>query len=193
MSSIIGVTPLPSPHLIMPQGRLAATQAVMNQGLAASGAGGAQPWSDAANAILAWPFTIETSTPIYKAVATKGTPDTSKHWEVGVWDADYTKLMTTGSVTVTSGSNEPQAAAFTSSFTLDAGLYYCGMVYDATASTPWYAWSAGTAGAAVWQSVGCWRQSGVTIGSLAASATPGDITNAVFPAFGLITRSAFDA
>ena len=62
----------------------------------------------------------------------------------------------------------------------------------ATTTAQIYRWSIATNGTQTWQSMGCWRQSGITLGSLGSTATPGDMSNIAFPLFGLITRSVFD-
>jgi hypothetical protein len=155
-------------------------------------ASGASPWSDAANCLLAFPFVLESQTTFYKGFWVNGSA-AGGNTEVGIWDDAFNKLVTTGSVAGASNS-VPQAAAFASSATptLSPGRYYAGIAHSATTTNQLFRWSAGTAGN-YWQALGCWRQSGITLGSLAATATPGDMTNAGFPLFGLITRSGFDA
>lgn len=110
--------------------------------------------------------------------------------EVGIWDDAYNKIITTGAVAGANTNSVPQSAAFTATVTLPPGLYYAGMAYNATTTNTHFRFAASVI--AVWQAMGCWRQAAITLGSLAATATPGDMSNVAFPLFGLITRSAYD-
>lgn len=152
---------------------------------------GASPWSDAANALLAFPFVLERDTTFYKGFWVNGSA-AGGNSEVGIWDESYNKLVTTGSV-VGSGNSVPQAAAFAAGATprLPPGRYYAGMAHSATTTGQLFRWS-NTGANALYQAFGCWRQAGITLGSLAATATPGAMTNIGFPLFGLISRSVFD-
>lgn len=189
MSNPIGLRAMPSPPVISPSCRLA--NRLGGAGFA-SPASGASPWSDAANCLLGFPFVLEAQTTFYKGFWCNGSA-AGGNYEVGIWAADFTKLVTTGSVAAGS-SNVPASAAFASSATptLPPGLYYAGIAHDATTTNQIMRYNLATTGAAFLQAYGCWRQSGITLGSLAATATPGDMTNVAFPFFGLITRSVFD-
>ncbi len=192
MAAPVGIQNMLSPPTITLSSRCATGGRLSRTGAAAA-ASGISPWSDAANSLLAFPFVIETPTKFYKGFWVNGaTP--GGNTEVGIWDEGYAKIVTTGSV-LGSGASIPQAAAFAAAAqpTLAPGLYYAGIAHDAITTTQLFRWSIATTGAAIWQSLGCWRQAAITLGTLAATATPGDMTNVAFPLFGLITRSAFDA
>lgn len=152
-------------------------------------ASGVSPWSDAANKLLAFPFVLERQTTIYKAFWLNGSA-AGGNSEAGIWDSAYNKIVTTGSI-AGSGNSAPQAADLTDT-TLDPGLYYAGMAHNATTTNQLTRWSLATLGIGVLMAMGCWTQTGITLGSLASTATPGDMTNVAFPVFGLITRSNFD-
>ncbi len=190
MSRPIGLRPMPSPPVItaVSRGALGGSMIVRMGGT--TPATGTSPWSDAANSLLAFPFVIEVDTTFYKGFWVNGSA-AGGNSEVGIWDAAYNKIVTTGSV-AGSGNSVPQAAAFASSATpkLQPGLYYAGMAHSATTTNQLARMSCGSSG--LLQAAGCWKQAGITLGSLAATATPGDMTNAVFPFFGLITRTVFD-
>ena len=190
MSRPIGVQNLPSPPTITPASRLAIGHAMVRISNS-SAASGASPWSDAANSLLAFPFVLEAPrTTFYKGFWLNGS-SAGGNSEVGIWDADYNKITTTGSV-LGSGNSVPQAAALAATVTLPPGLYYAGMAHSATTTNQVFRWSFATLGTAMWMGCGMWKQAGITLGSLAATATPGDLTNVAFPVFGLITRSVFD-
>ncbi len=153
-------------------------------------ASGVSPWSDAANCLLAFPFTIEAPTTFYKGFWVNGS-SAGGNSEVGIWDVNYNKITTTGSQ-AESGNSVPQAFALAATIILPPGRYYAGMAHSATTTNQVFRWSVATTGISLWQAMGCWRQSGITLGSLAATATPGDMSNIAFPLFGLITRTFFD-
>jgi len=186
-------TRLPSPPIITIASRLSVGGAFARIG-AGVAATGASPWSVTANSILAFPFVLETQTICYKGVWVNG-GTVGSNYEVGIWDnaASPNKIITTGSVAAAGSANVPQAAAFTSTVTLPPGQYYAGIAHNATTTAHISRWSLATTGAAFWQSFGCWLQAGITLGSLAATATPADMTNVAFPLFGIITRTVFDA
>lgn len=189
MSRPIGSRMMPAPALITPACRLSLGSGF--GGWQSAPASGTSPWSDAANCLLAFPFQLEAQTTFYKGFASTGS-SAGSNFEVGIWDDAYNKIVTSGSVSGGAVASVPVIADFTDT-TLPPGLYYAGMACNATTTNRWTRWSVATTGAAIWQSAGCWRQSGITLGSLAATATPGDMTNVAFPVFGLITRSVFDA
>lgn len=187
MSRPIG-GPLPSPPVITLGCRLGipSMRSMVNTGATS----GASPWSDAANCLLAFPFVLEApTTTFYKGFWCNGSAAGSNA-EVGIWNEAYEKITTTGSVGG-SGNNVPQSAALASTVTLPPGLYYAGMASNSTTTNRYMRWSV-TGNLRFMTLLGCWRQSGITLGSLAATATPGALTNAGWPLFGLITRSGFD-
>lgn len=187
MSRPVGLRPLPSPPIITIGSRLSIGGILRGFTGGVVPASGVSPWSDAANCLLAHPFVLEDHrTTFYKAFWWNGSA-AGGNSEVGIWDAAYNKIVTTGAV-AGSGNSVPQVADLTDT-TLPPGLYYAGMAHSATTTNQITRWAAT---ASQWQSLGCWRQSGITLGSLAATATPGDMTNVGFPSFGLITRSVFD-
>lgn len=191
MSRPVALRPLPTPPVITLASRCSIGGSIRTVGAAAPSSG-ASPWSDAANCLLAFPFVLEAhSTTFYKGFWVNGS-SVSNNSEVGIWDESYNKIVTTGSIG-NSGGNVPQSNAFASSATptLPPGLYYAGMASNTTTTNRYFRWSSGTSGN-WWQAMGCWRQSGITLGSLAATATPGDMSNLAFPLFGLITRSSYD-
>ncbi len=192
MAAPVGIRNMPSPPTITLSSRCATGGRLSRTGAAAA-ATGVSPWSDAGLCLLAFPFVIETPTQFYKGFWVNGSAGTGSS-EVGIWDEAYAKIVTTGSV-AHSGASVPQAAAFAAAAQpiLAPGQYYAGIAHTATTTNELTRWSIATTGAAIWQSQGCWRQAAITLGSLAATATPGDMTNVAFPLFGLITRSAFDA
>lgn len=183
---------LPTPPVISPQSRLSLGMAL--RGIGGVPASGASPWSDAANSLLAVPFVLEAAeTTFYKAWWLNG-GTVGNNTEAGIWDANYNKIVTTGSVANAGTASLPQAAAFASSATptLPPGLYYMGIAHDSTTTGHFFRWSVATVGTALWQGLGCWKQAAITLGSLAATATPASLTNVALPTFGLITRSVFD-
>jgi hypothetical protein len=188
MSTLIGqLGNLASPPTITPACRLSLGGAIARTGAGAA-ASGASPWSDAANCLLACPFVLETKTTFYKGFWVNGTA-AGGNTEVGIWDSAYNKITTTGSV-AGSGNSVPQVAALAATTTVPPGNYYMGIAHSATTTGQLYRWAAALS--AYWQALGCWKQASITLGSLAATATPGDMTNVAFPIFGLITRSVFD-
>ncbi len=190
MSASVGIRNLASPPIITLASRCSAGGAISRLGLGAA-ASGASPWSDAANCLLAFPFVIESPTTFYKGMWVNG-GSVGGNSEVGLWDASFNKIVTTGSI-AGSGASVPQSTALSSTVTMPPGLYYAGMAHDATTTGQLIRWSVATIGIALFQGLGCWRQSGITLGSLGATATPGDLTNVAFPVFGLITRTVFAA
>lgn len=181
-----GFGALQSPPVITLASRCAWARGAFAAGSAASGI---SPWSDAANSILAFPFVIECQTTFYKGFWVNGSA-AGGNSEVGIWDDAFNKIVTTGSI-VGTGNSVPQAADITDT-TLPPGLYYAGMAHNATTTNQLFRWSVATIGIALWMSIGCWKQGGITLGSLGATATPADLSNVAFPVFGLITRSVFD-
>ena len=153
-------------------------------------ASGASPWSDAASSVLAFPFVLEAQTTIYKGFAVTGSAPGS-NFEVGVLDASFNKLVSSGSVSGGAVASVPVMADVTDTI-LPPGLYYAGMSCDATTTGRWSRWSLATLGTAVWMAAGCWKQASAGPGSFPTTATPADLTNVAFPLFGLITRSVFD-
>jgi hypothetical protein len=190
MSRTYGLRALPTPPMVTFASRCSLGMVRSISGAAATGV---SPWSNAANALLAFPFVLEAPTTFYRGFWVNGSA-AGGNSEVGIWDEDYNKICTTGSV-AGSGNSVPQSTAFTGgvfgSYGLPPGLYYAGMAHDATTTNQLFRWSVATHGAAAWQAEGCWREAGVTLGSLAATATPGDMTNIAFPLFGLITRADY--
>lgn len=180
---------LTSPPVITLASRCAQGGAISRTGVGAA-ASGASPWSDAANSLMAFPFVIEAETTFYKGMWVNGA-SVGGNSEVGLWDENFNKITTTGSVGG-SGASVPQAAALASTVTMPPGLYYAGMAHSATTTGQVFRWSVATIGIALWMSMGCWKQAGITLGSLGATATPADLTNVAFPIFGLITRTVFD-
>lgn len=189
MSRRFGLRGMPSPPVITLASRSSIGSGLIKTATAAP-ATGISPWSDAANCLLAFPFVLEQMTTFYKGFWVNGSA-AGNNSEVGIWDDAYNKITTTGSV-AGSGNSVPQAATLGATVTLPPGLYYAGMAHNATTTNQLFRWSVGTQGQAYWQAMGCWRQSGITLGSLGSTATPGDMTNIAFPLFGLITRSVFD-
>jgi len=157
----------------------------------ASAASGASPWSDAANTVLAFPFVLEATTTIYKGFAVTGTSPGS-NFEVGILDADYNKIVSSGSISGGAVASVPVMADLTDT-TLPPSLYYAAMSCNATTTGRWFRWSPTTIGIALWMAMGCWKQASAGPGSFPTTATPADMTNVAFPLFGLITRSVFDA
>jgi hypothetical protein len=181
---------LPSPPNIWVGGRLSiggtAGRSSANPGT------GVSPWSDAANCLLGVPFQLEAArTTFYKGWWLNGSSAGTTAAEVGIWDEAYNKITTTGSV-VGSGNDIPQSSALATTVTLGPGRYYMGMAANQTTTNRWSRFSVATVGVALWQGLGCWKQAAITLGSLAATATPADITNVALPAFGLLTRTVFD-
>ncbi len=191
MSRPVGLTAMPSPPIITLASRVAfgATLARTGPGNAASGA---SPWSGAANVLLAFPFVLEAPrTTIYKGFAITGS-SAGSNFEVGILDASFEKIVSSGSVSGGAVANTAVMADLTDT-TLPPGLYYAAMSCDATTTGRWFRWSpAGAAAIAFWMAFGCWQQAAAGPGSFPTTATPADITNAAFPLFGLITRSVLD-
>jgi len=153
-------------------------------------ASGTSPWSDAANTLLAFPFVLEAQTTIYKGFAVTGAGTISNNFEIGILDADYNKLVSSGSVSAGSTVNIPVMADITDTI-LPPGQYYAGMSCSVTTTGQWFR-LAGVNNFA-WQALGCWKQASAGPGSFPSpTATPADLTNVAFPLFGLITRSVFD-
>lgn len=192
MAILVGIEPWPSPPVIVPGGRLGLGCGAMTRGGFGAPASGASPWSDAANCLLAWPFVLETQTTFYKGFWVNGSGTIGGNREVGIWDDSYNKIVTTGAIAA-SGTSVPQASVFASSATptLGPGQYYIGMACSVTTTGNQFRWPVTTIGAGIQQGLGCWKQASITLGSLAATATPGDITNIAFPVCGLITRSGY--
>lgn len=178
----LNARPLPSPPLINPCCRLGTKLGVRMSGPASS----TSPWSDAANAILAFPFHIEDPTTIYKAYWLNGSSMVG-NMEVAVYDKDYVKLATTGSIAL-SGASAPQVATL-STLRLGPGRYYCAAAHDSTGANHIQSTANNIP---LLESLGFWRQASITLGSLPSPATPGPITNTRWPSYGLITRTAFD-
>lgn len=190
MSRTVGIRARPSPPTITLSSRLSLGGAISRLGAGAA-ASGASPWSGAANVLLAFPFVLEVQTTIYKGFAVTGASPGS-NFEVGVLDAAFAKIVSSGSISGGAVANIPVMADLTDT-TLPPGLYYAGMSCDATTTGRWARWSIATTGAAFWQSYGCWQQASAGPGSFPSpTATPADIANVAFPLFGLITRSVFD-
>lgn len=191
MSRPIGLRPMPASPAISILSRESIGGGTIARMAGTTPATGTSPWSDAANSLIAFPFVIDVDTTFYKGFWVNGSAAGS-NGEVGIWDASYNKIVTTGSV-AGSGNSVPQSSAFASSATpkLPPGLYYAGMAWNATTTNRLCRFG-GIPITGFWQVLGCWKQAGITLGSLAATATPGDITNAVFPYFGVITRTVFD-
>ncbi len=188
MSSI---SPQPSPPTITIASRLALGQSPLRM-TNAGAATGVSPWSDAAICLLAFPFVLEVQTTFYKGFIVNGSAPGGLT-EVGIWDADYNKIVTTGTFTG-AGASLPSSSGFAAAATptLAPGLYYAGIAHNATTTNRFTRFSLATYGIAIWQAAGCWREAAITLGALAATATPADMTNIAFPVFGLITRSVFD-
>lgn len=179
-------SPLPSPPTIVPGSRVSCTPM---RSLTSGPASGASPWSDAANTILAFPFVLEATTTIYKGFAVTGASPGS-NFEVGILDASYNKIVSSGTTAGGAVASVPVMADLTDT-TLPPGLYYTAMSCDATTTGRWTRW-APTNGIAYLMSLGCWKQAAAGPGSFPTTATPADLTNLAFPLFGLITRSVFD-
>lgn len=175
--------PMPSPPVITLASRLASYKANV------TASSGASPWSDAANTLMAFPFVLEAQTTIYKGFAVTGTSPGS-NFEVGILDADYNKIVSSGSVSGGAVASVPVMADFTD-VTLPPGLYYAGMSCNATTTGRWFRFSVTTTGIPYFMSIGCWKSANAP-GSFPSTATPADLTNIAFPLFGLITRSVFD-
>lgn len=191
MSRTQGLRNMGPPPLISLVSRCSAGGAMMRFGIGAV-ASGASPWSDAANCLLAFPFVVESPTLVNKFFWTNGA-SVGGNSEIVLYDAAFAKVGTSTGSVAGSGAGVPQSTAPTGgAFTIPPGLYYAAMAHDATTTGQLVRWSAGTAGN-FWQAMGCWRQASITLGSLPATATPGDMTNVGFPLFGIITRTVFDA
>lgn len=189
MSRPIGTGPLPSPPVITMASRLS-----QGAGLIRSGAGtpssGVSPWSDAANTVQAFEFTLEATTTFYKGFATTGSAPAS-NFNIGLYDENYSLIASTGSVASGAVALVPVVGTLSGTPRLPPGLYYAGMLANATTTNLWCRWSVATFGAELWQSMGCWKYAD-DVTTLDATAVPADITNVAFPLFGLITRSVFD-
>jgi hypothetical protein len=157
-----------------------------------SPASGASPWSGAANVLKAVPFVLEAQTTFYKAFWAMGSAGGTANREVGIWDADYNKIVTTGAVAGDNSNSVPQVAALSATTTLPPGQYYMGMAFAATTTNTNHRWAVTTQGQPSARAMGCWIQASITLGSLAATATPAVYDNVAIPVFGLITRSVFD-
>ena len=175
----------PSPPVILPCSRVGTYARAL---FSSSPGSGVSPWSAGANDLLAFPFVLEATTTIYKGFACTGSAAGS-NFEVGILDADYNKIVSSGSVSGGAVASVPVMADFTD-VTLPPGLYYAGMSCDATTTNRWTRWSASITG--LFQSAGFWKQASAGPGSFPTTATPADLTNVAFPLFGLITRSVFD-
>jgi hypothetical protein len=177
----------PSPPTITPVSRIAIGTQIA---AAFNGPGsGTSPWSDAANALLAFPFVLEATTTIYKGFACTGT-SAGSNFEVGILNDAFGKIVSSGTTAAGAVANVAVVADLTDT-TLPPGLYYAAMSCDATTTNRWVRFN-NTTGNTLWQSFGCWRQAAAGPGSFPSTATPADMTNASFPLFGLITRSVFD-
>lgn len=184
-----GLAPLPSPPIICASSRcsLGPSMKFWNYGAPASSVG-----TVTANQMHAIPFVIEAPTTFYKGFWVNGS-SVGNNSEVGIYDASYNKIVTTGSV-ANSGASTAQAAALSATTRLSPGLYYMVHASDATASNRYFKWSIGSGGAAAGNALGMWSQGSITLGSLPATATPADYIpgNSAIFTFGLITRSVFD-
>lgn len=192
MSRTIGLRQLVSPPIISPASRLSFGGALSRLGVGAA-ASGASPYSDAANAMLAFPFCLEVATTIQKGFLLNGTAGGGAS-EIGIYDDAFNRLCTTNTFTPAVNS-VPTSQAMATVVTLPPGLYYGALAHGATTTGQLFRWSVATIGIGLWQSLGCFRQAAVTPGSpgLPATATPADITTISFPVFGFITRTVFDA
>lgn len=189
MSRLVGGLVVPAAPTITLVSRNAVGSGIVRTGIV-SPASGASPWSDAANALLAFPFTLVGATTFYKGFWVNGSA-AGGNSEVAIYDENFNKIVTTGSVAGATNS-VPQVAALTATVRLAPGLFYAAMAHDATTTNQLSRFAITSIGNVIWQSLGCWRQAGITLGSLPATATPGDMTTVGFPLFGLITRSVFD-
>lgn len=190
MSRPIGTAPLPSPPTIHFGSRIAAGGYALARSGAGAPASGVSPWSDAANTVIAFPFTLEATTTFYKGFAVTGSAAGS-NFNIGLYDENYALLASTGSVSGGAVASVPVVGALTATVRLPPGLYYAGMLSNATTTNRWHRWSVATLGTGFWMGCGCWKYAD-DVTTLDATATPADLTNVAFPLFGLITRSVFD-
>jgi hypothetical protein len=160
--------------------------------LATSPATGVSPWSAAANVLLGVPFQLEAArTTFYKAYWVMGSAGGTANREVGIYDEDFVKVVTTGAVAGNNANSVPQVAALTATTTLGPGRYYMVMGYAATTTNTHFRWSL-VSGQGQIGAMGCWDTGAITLGSLPSPATPTSWGRISLPQFGLITRSAFD-
>lgn len=191
MSRTYGIAPRPSPPIISPACRLSLGCQLLRFTFN-SPASGASPWSGAANVLKAVPFVLEAKTTFYKAYWGMGAAGGTANREVGIWDDAYNKIVTTGAVAGDNSNSVPQVAALSATVTLPPGPYYMGMAFAATTTGTNHRWSLATLGTMNTRAMGLWAQASITLGSLAATATPVVHDNLAIPVFGLITRSVFD-
>lgn len=191
MSRNAGLRPAPAPPTIHFGSRNSAAAAALGRiGISIPVSLATSPWSDAANKLIAFPFWLDVPTTIYKGFAVNGTSP-GGNFEIGVLDASFNKLVSSGSVASGAGGSVPVMADVTDT-KLPPGLYYAAMSHDATTASRYFGWTLATTGATFYQSFGCWQQAAAGPGSFPTTATPADVSNVSFPLFGLITRSVFD-
>lgn len=160
--------------------------AIVSTGTVAA-ASGASPFN-VANEMVAFPFVLHATTPIYKGWAHVGNSP-GDNFSIGIYNADY-DLCAQSASTAEVTSNVPQAV--TLSAKLSPGLYYAALASDNNTTGRYFRWTIATTGALYWKMMGCWRQASIALGALPATATPVAYTNVAFPYFGLLTRSNFD-
>lgn len=188
MSRRYGIAPYIMPPTITAASRFALTSSMMRSGSAAP-ASGTSPWSDAANTVIAFPFVLPVTTPIYKVFWVNGSA-AGGNSDIAIYDENYNFLVGTGAATAGSGNSVPQVVALSATTWLSPGLYYAGMAHSATTINQVFRWSVATIGTAIWQALGCWKFAQTL--PISGNATPADLTNVALPYFGLITRSGFD-
>lgn len=192
MSRLYGVRPHGITATITPMSRCAIPEA-----LRLSGAGtpvtGVSPWSDAADSIICFPFTLDVATPVYKVFWVNGSSvNAGTTFDVAIYDEDYNFIASTGAATAQGSASVPQVVALSATVTLPPGRYYAGMSCSVTTTNRVIRWSIGTIGISHWMAAGCFKTAADTPPIAASSITPIDLTNVAFPVFGLITRSVFD-
>jgi hypothetical protein len=181
------VGPLPTPPVITMGSRnsVAGCTTRPNQTVPASGT---NPFN-AANEMVAYPFCITDTVTVYKGFWVNGS-SIGGNSSLAIYNSENVQLVQSAS-TLNAGASSPQSVAMQVS--LSPGVYFAAMASNTgTTTNRYFRWSIATTGAVFWRAYGCWRQAGITLGSLPATATPVGYTNIAMPIFGLITRSNFD-
>lgn len=190
MSRFYGLAPPPPPMVISPASRCAIGSALRQGGF--SYGTGVSPWSDAADFIICYPFTLDAPTTAYKVFWCNGSA-AGGNSDVAVYDENFNFIVGTGASTAGSGSNVPQIVALSATVILPPGRYYAGMSHSATTTNQIYRATLTTFGTAFLMAAGCFKSNATDTPAIAnATITPADLTNVALPMFGLICRSVFD-
>jgi hypothetical protein len=147
-------------------------------------ASGVNPFS--ANEMHAFPFRLDAPwTTIHRVLWWNGSAAGGSS-SMAIYDADYELMGQSSSATGTSNSGM-QLPTWTA-ITLRAGLYYCALAHDSGTTNRFFRWSLATNGPSIFRMAGCWKQTGITVGSLPDPATPIAYTAISMAVFGMMAR-----